>query len=350
MPRHLTLRILFLIAATVAMIIGRAGIANAFPTGVQFDYDALTQDGAGGVAFTGAPRWAGHDCSVCHQDGPHLVSMSIESAHPELFTTGYTPSMTYKLRVVMIGETEAADRQSAGDNCGDNTTPVSRCDNNGFSLEFDDDKGEPVGTLAPTNVVDACGGSPSTDPDVRVLNDGSAIEHSGNHSGQIGWNLCWTAPPAGVGQVTAYLAAVDGNGGLGTDDVPADTSGDDTFTGAVPIAVAGHDTIATQLGGCSASDTTSSDIGGVIAIVGIFTLLAMRRRRDLGATMLVAIIACAALGGCAHVQAHQREYLAKKKMQFAPDPAEDELDLHMQEAREGSAGGYGSAGGGCGCN
>jgi hypothetical protein len=35
---------------------------------------------------------------------------------------------------------------------------------------------------------------------------------------------------------------------------------------------------------------------------------------------------------------------------FAPDSAEDELDLHMQQSREGSAGGYGSAGGGCGCN
>ena len=45
-----------------------------------------------------------------------------------------------------------------------------------------------------------------------------------------------------------------------------------------------------------------------------------------------------------------RETLAKRNMKFAPDPAEDELDLHMQEAREGSSGGYGSSGGGCGCN
>ena len=53
---------------------------------------------------------------------------------------------------------------------------------------------------------------------------------------------------------------------------------------------------------------------------------------------------------CAPVAPYQREYLAKPMMQFAPDPDEDTLDLHMLEAREGATGGYGSAGGGCGCN
>ena len=46
----------------------------------------------------------------------------------------------------------------------------------------------------------------------------------------------------------------------------------------------------------------------------------------------------------------ERETLAKRAMKFSPDPAEDQLDLHMQEAREGSEGGYGTSGGGCGCN
>jgi len=44
------------------------------------------------------------------------------------------------------------------------------------------------------------------------------------------------------------------------------------------------------------------------------------------------------------------ELLAKPTMTFQPDPHEDVLDNHMLEAREGAAGGYGSAGGGCGCN
>jgi hypothetical protein len=58
----------------------------------------------------------------------------------------------------------------------------------------------------------------------------------------------------------------------------------------------------------------------------------------------------AAATGCAPVKPYQRELLSKKTMVFQPDPYEDVLDLHMLEAREGAVGGYGSAGGGCGCN
>ena len=54
--------------------------------------------------------------------------------------------------------------------------------------------------------------------------------------------------------------------------------------------------------------------------------------------------------GCARVKPYERELLAKPTMTFQPDPYEDVLDLHMLEAREGAVGGYGSAGGGCGCN
>ena len=56
------------------------------------------------------------------------------------------------------------------------------------------------------------------------------------------------------------------------------------------------------------------------------------------------------LGGCVRVKPYERELLAKPTMTFQPDPHEDVLDNHMLEAREGAAGGYGSAGGGCGCN
>ena len=55
-------------------------------------------------------------------------------------------------------------------------------------------------------------------------------------------------------------------------------------------------------------------------------------------------------GGCVRVKPYERELLAKPTMTFQPDPHEDVLDNHMLEAREGAAGGYGSAGGGCGCN
>jgi hypothetical protein len=54
--------------------------------------------------------------------------------------------------------------------------------------------------------------------------------------------------------------------------------------------------------------------------------------------------------GCAKVKPYERELLAKPMMLFQADPHEDVLDNHMIEAREGAVGGYGSAGGGCGCN
>jgi hypothetical protein len=64
----------------------------------------------------------------------------------------------------------------------------------------------------------------------------------------------------------------------------------------------------------------------------------------------LALLVAASLTACARVKPYERELLAKPIMTFQPDPHEDVLDLHMLEAREGAVGGYGSAGGGCGCN
>ncbi len=69
-----------------------------------------------------------------------------------------------------------------------------------------------------------------------------------------------------------------------------------------------------------------------------------------GLIFVVAVVFGLAAGGCARVKPYERELLAKPTMTFQPDPHEDVLDNHMLEAREGAAGGYGSAGGGCGCN
>ena len=66
--------------------------------------------------------------------------------------------------------------------------------------------------------------------------------------------------------------------------------------------------------------------------------------------LVVAAGAIAGAAGCAPVKPYQREILARRYMTFHDDPDEETLDLHMLEAREGSTGGYGSAGGGCGCN
>jgi hypothetical protein len=64
--------------------------------------------------------------------------------------------------------------------------------------------------------------------------------------------------------------------------------------------------------------------------------------------------AAATLTGCAHqpppVQPWQREHLAKRAMRFDADPLEAHFKQHWYGSREGSDLGYGTPGGGCGCN
>jgi uncharacterized protein (TIGR03382 family) len=205
---------------------------------------------------------------------------------------------------------------------------------------MDDPDGKPTGTFAPV-VAGACATGTMIPPDidVRILTDGTAVTHNGAHFALTSWDFCWTAPAAGAGTITAYVAAVDGNGGNGTMDFPNDTTGDDVASGTVPIAEAGA-TPPSQGGGCNAGGNP-----GGLAIAIVMAGWLIRRRRAFASLAIVV-----SLAACTTVRPRQRETLAKKNMKFAPDPTEDELDLHMQESREGSAGGYGSAGGGCGCN
>ncbi len=76
-------------ALALAIICTGARLAAAFPTGSQFDLDPLTSDGAGGIAFNGAPRWSGHTCDVCHTDAPHRIGLQLQADKPELFTDGW---------------------------------------------------------------------------------------------------------------------------------------------------------------------------------------------------------------------------------------------------------------------
>jgi hypothetical protein len=56
------------------------------------------------------------------------------------------------------------------------------------------------------------------------------------------------------------------------------------------------------------------------------------------------------LGGCATVAPQQRAILADPTMQFDADAKHDAALNHAMENREGSMGGTGVSGGGCGCN
>ena len=66
--------------------------------------------------------------------------------------------------------------------------------------------------------------------------------------------------------------------------------------------------------------------------------------------LLIVLTGLTALAGtaCATVQPWQRGTLADPLMTFDPDSATAYM-THWQEAREGSMGGYGVQGGGCGC-
>ena len=70
-------------------------------------------------------------------------------------------------------------------------------------------------------------------------------------------------------------------------------------------------------------------------------------------SFLLAILGILALaGGCGRndVRATEKEFLADQIMSFDQDGQEMASDDHVLTNREGSAGGKGAKGGGCGCN
>jgi len=319
-----------------AVVLCLLPLLAGFSSGTNFDLDPVKQDGSDKIAFTGSPRFTGHTCEVCHTDAPHTVGLQVQADDESLFTDGWTANKQYHLRVVLLNEHEGVDYRASGDSCGD-LDAYKPCDNNGFAFEVDASDSTPAGKYVPV-AANACAnsGPVPVDVDSIVISDGTAVAHTGSHKAQLAWDFCWTAPAAGTGTLTAYVAAVDGNGGDGTVNFPYNTTGDDVATGQLLFPEQGAGPPPTQGGGCS----TGGEAGIAVAVA----LLLLRRKR------LPVLLACAALAGCVHVRPTQRETLAKRNMKFGPDPIEDELDLHMQESREGAAGGYGSSGGGCGCN
>lgn len=57
-----------------------------------------------------------------------------------------------------------------------------------------------------------------------------------------------------------------------------------------------------------------------------------------------------ALAGCATVAPQQRSILADPTMRFDTQAAHEAALRHALDNREGSMGGHGVSGGGCGCN
>ena len=69
-------------------------------------------------------------------------------------------------------------------------------------------------------------------------------------------------------------------------------------------------------------------------------------------TMCLVLLLGLACSGCASmaVKPWDRDLMAKTQMRFVPHPMEHAADEHIYFSKEGSIGGNGVGGGGCGCN
>jgi Domain of unknown function (DUF4266) len=70
--------------------------------------------------------------------------------------------------------------------------------------------------------------------------------------------------------------------------------------------------------------------------------------------IIAVLLVAAACTGCGNIEPwvkpYERQQLADPIMAFDANPVSTAYLDHVFEAREGSRGGLGSAGGGCGCN
>jgi hypothetical protein len=73
-------------------------------------------------------------------------------------------------------------------------------------------------------------------------------------------------------------------------------------------------------------------------------------RIALAARVAIALAVSVSLWGCATVAPEQRAILADPSMQFDAEGKHEAALHHALENREGSMGGTGVQGGGCGCN
>lgn len=74
--------------------------------------------------------------------------------------------------------------------------------------------------------------------------------------------------------------------------------------------------------------------------------------RKIGLILFIAILMFCLLNGCASVGVDvlERDILAKPEMQFDYHTNDIDFDDHIYFSKEGSSGGRGFGGGGCGCN
>jgi hypothetical protein len=260
------------------------------PGNMTVPHPATISASAEGVYFTGAPRFAFQTCSSCHIDTPGIVGIKLGADELTLFTDGYEPGRTYSLEVEMLNESEGLDHNAA--TCteaplmGQSFTFVP-CNNNNFALEIDAADKPLTGFCAAAPSMGMCP-APAISDEVVVMPGGDAIiaarQHDMTspqvvlHNGKNFWRFWWTAPPAGTGPVTVYLAAVDGGGGNGTVQLDQDPENDDVVTAAIPIPEKGAEPPVPPGAGCAYATTTRALPVGALLLVGLAFVIFLRRR------------------------------------------------------------------------
>ncbi len=140
----------------------------------------LAPSGGRTGAYSGSPGDNGTNCTNCHSGAPANIMNVITTNIP---SSGYDPGVTYTIIV-----------------------SISHPSNNtfGFQLSAEDSNDTKIGGFgAPNN-------------SVQVVNSGNAVTHtsSGNSgtSNARTWTVDWTAPTAGTGDVTFYVACLASSG------------------------------------------------------------------------------------------------------------------------------------------
>jgi hypothetical protein len=265
-----------------------AARAFAFEDATQFfagvPHAATYGASSEGVYFTGAPRFTSLQCAACHTDGPGQVRLKLGADDPSVFDAGWLPGVTYLFEVELSGETRGLEYASVG--CTEppgprDTYPYQQCNSNSFALEIDASDGPLAGQgvfCAGPPVAGMCPAASATADEVIVSPDSDAVfglrQHAASQPQVVlrndptSWHFWWTAPPAGTGTLTVYVAAVDGNGGDGTVTNDQDPFGDDTVQASFTLREAGAPPPRTTSAGCEIG-TCPSGVTPLLLTLGL---------------------------------------------------------------------------------
>lgn len=252
-----------MIAARLGLALSLVVLAGFHPA-ASFEKSA-NEGGGGGLAYTGALRGKGYDCTICHVDSDAVIAVELTSAPAGLRDGVYMPGTAYAITLDLTGEHRGFGAVS---------------NQNTFLAEVVTDADAPAGAFT------------AVDLDEFALVDGGRVL-AARAGSETTWTFDWTAPAAGTGAVTFHLGVVDGDGAGNTARASTDPVGDDVAVLALRLCEssagcadrARRERDASPAAGCS---TAGGEAGGVIVVLLALALLHRRR----AVVLLVALAAC----------------------------------------------------------